>query len=287
MTAAAENPEGVHRLHDIVVEEVSLVDRAANLHRFLIVKRSDPMEDQKPDQAKTPDEEATAKQDDAAGSAPGADYMCDSSMLEAAVTALERLTETVETLGVLAEGDARLAIGEIATELRALADRLVEATGATPEPASAAEVPPADQLAMMMASVRTTLEQVGSLIDQSKRAPAELKTEPTAKDEGEADKSEKREPAAAAVTPAPAPAIDDPLRKDLAALTQAVTKLADGVKEQQQRLSKLEKGFGLPNSAATREQGGRPDAEDVGWPLDLNRPFDRESVDKAVSFHDL
>ena len=59
------------------------------------------------------------------------------------------------------------------------------------------------------------------------------------------------------------------------------------VKEQQQRLSTLEKGFGLPNSAATREQGGRPDAEDVGWPLDLNRPFDRESVDKAVSFHDL
>ena len=242
------------------------------------------MEDQKPDQAKTPDEEATAKQDDAAGSTPGADYMCDSSMLEAAVTALERLTETVETLAVLAEGDARLAIGEIATELRALADRLVEATGATPEPAPAGEVPPADQLAMMMASVRTTLEQVGSLIDQSKRAPAEPKTEPKPKDEGDADKSEKREPAAAVT---PAPAIDDPLRKDLAALTQAVTKLADGVKEQQQRLSKLEKGFGLPNSAATREQGGRPDAEDVGWPLDLNRPFDRESVDKAVSFHDL
>jgi len=281
VTAAAENPESVHRLHDIVVEEVSLVDRAANQHRFLIVKRSDPMEDQKPDQAKTPDEEATAKQDDAAGSTPGADYMCDSSMLEAAVTALERLTETVETLGVLAEGDAKSAIGEIAAELRALADRLVEATGATPEPAPAAEVPPADQLAMMMASVRSTLEQVGSLIEQSKRAPAEPKT----KDEGDADKSEKREPAPAAVTPAPGG--DDPLRKDLAALTQAVTKLADGVKEQQQRLSKLEKGFGLPNSAPTREQGGRPDAEDVGWPLDLNRPFDRENVDKAVSFHDL
>jgi len=204
----------------------------------------------------------------------------DSSMLEAAVTALERLTETVETLGVLAEGDAKTAIGEIATELRALADQLVEATGATPEQAPAADAPPADQLAMMMASVRTTLEQVGSLIDRSKRASAEPKT----KDEGDADKSEKREPAAAVT---PAPAIDDPLRKDLAALTQAVTKLADGVREQQQRLSKLEKGFGLPNSAATREQGGRPDAEDVGWPLDLNRPFDRESVDKAVSFHDL
>ncbi len=27
--------------------------------------------------------------------------------------------------------------------------------------------------------------------------------------------------------------------------------------------------------------------EDVGWPLDLNKPKDRESVDKAISFHDL
>ena len=34
----------VNRLLDIVVEEVSLVDRAANEHRFLIVKRSEPMD---------------------------------------------------------------------------------------------------------------------------------------------------------------------------------------------------------------------------------------------------
>ena len=35
----------VQRLVDIVVEEVSLVDRAANQHRFLIVKRRHPMPD--------------------------------------------------------------------------------------------------------------------------------------------------------------------------------------------------------------------------------------------------
>ena len=35
----------VNRLLDIVVEEVSLVDRAANEHRFLIVKRDTPMAD--------------------------------------------------------------------------------------------------------------------------------------------------------------------------------------------------------------------------------------------------
>jgi hypothetical protein len=33
----ADEMDGVHRLRDIVVEEVSLVDRAANQRRFLVV----------------------------------------------------------------------------------------------------------------------------------------------------------------------------------------------------------------------------------------------------------
>ena len=40
-----DEDEGLHRLRDMVVEEVSLVDRAANKRRFLIVKRSDDMAD--------------------------------------------------------------------------------------------------------------------------------------------------------------------------------------------------------------------------------------------------
>lgn len=40
-----DGDEGVHRLRDIVVEEVSLVDRAANQRRFLVVKRSAEMAD--------------------------------------------------------------------------------------------------------------------------------------------------------------------------------------------------------------------------------------------------
>jgi hypothetical protein len=38
--AVNEDEDGIHRLSDIVVEEVSLVDRAANKRRFLVVKRS-------------------------------------------------------------------------------------------------------------------------------------------------------------------------------------------------------------------------------------------------------
>ena len=45
MTTEMHKADGVHRLVDMVVEEVSLVDRAANKHRFLIVKRDDAMDD--------------------------------------------------------------------------------------------------------------------------------------------------------------------------------------------------------------------------------------------------
>lgn len=38
--SSGDEADGVHRLRDIVVEEVSLVDRAANQRRFLVVKRS-------------------------------------------------------------------------------------------------------------------------------------------------------------------------------------------------------------------------------------------------------
>ena len=72
----------------------------------------------------------------------------------------------------------------------------------------------------------------------------------------------------------------DALQRDgLAALAALQT--------QQQRLARLEKRFGLPNSAPSGERRPKTDEEDIGWPLDLNRPFDRESVDKATSFHDL
>jgi uncharacterized coiled-coil protein SlyX len=286
--STARQDASTHRLLDIVVEEVSLVDRAANRHRFLIVKRSDPMEENHADKAKTPDGEAveTSKQTPPKDPAEKAEGMeSESPMLDAAVEALERLTETVETLGALADGDAREKIAALAVELRALADRLAEAAGAEPAPAPDAGPP---DLGVAIESVRATLQRVGSLIDASK-ATAKPKSPPDAIADEEKptdkprDKHDKRAPTSGDA-PAP-PAQDDPLRKDLAGLADSVKKLVEALKDQAQRLSKLEKRFGLPNSAPAREEGNRPD-EEVGWPMDLNRPFDRENVDKAVSFHD-
>jgi len=58
-----DDEDGVHRLRDIVVEEVSLVDRAANKRRFLVVKRSDGMA-----KAKQGNDSKTDEADAAAGS---------------------------------------------------------------------------------------------------------------------------------------------------------------------------------------------------------------------------
>src|SRR5262245_29742917 len=60
--ATTEDESGVHRLRDIVVEEVSLADRAANKRRFLLVKRSGKMaDDGKPKRGANSQSEADAK----------------------------------------------------------------------------------------------------------------------------------------------------------------------------------------------------------------------------------
>ena len=87
-----------------------------------------------------------------------------------------------------------------------------------------------------------------------------------------------------AVVAAPA---DTGVSDQLSEVLTELRALTGTVKEQQQRLARLEKRFGLPNSSPSGERPGRTEPEDVGWPLDLNRPFDRESVDKGISFHDV
>jgi hypothetical protein len=61
--------------------------------------------------------------------------------------------------------------------------------------------------------------------------------------------------------------------------------MAEAVRGLTERLVRVEKQHGLPNSTPRTERA--PKSDDVGWPLDLNNPMGRESVDKAVSFHDL
>lgn len=270
----AERP--VNRLLDIVVEEVSLVDRAANEHRFLIVKRDTPMADTQTDndaadEAGDLNDQADVEETGTAPEGPptaGAD-----PLLTHAVAALEGLTSTVELLGSLGADQADTRLAPLAAELKATAEALLARAGGAPAEASAdAETTEGEDdearessFEAHLAAARDALTQLASLT-AAKPTPAPEPPPP------EAPK---------------APALPQELTASLAAMTESFRALAETVKEQQQRLARVEKQFGLPNSAPSTERVRKAEPEEVGWPMDLNHPMDRESVDKAVSFHDL
>lgn len=245
---------GVHRLVDMVVEEVSLVDRAANKRRFLVVKRDAPMTKQEP---KPPSEDA---KDDApppkkkpAKKADTADAIATASAI------LERLTAAVELLGDASDEDADQILIELASELSEAASEIAEAAGVAEDDEEETEKRKRS-VSESVAKVREILEQVSALL---------TKDTPPATDNA----------------PPPSPAPDTGVSKQLESVAASLHTLTDAVKEQGQRLARVEKGTGMPNSRAHDERPPARD-EEIGWPLDMNRPLDRESVDKATSFHD-
>ncbi len=258
--------DGVHRLVDMVVEEVSLVDRAANKHRFLIVKRDDAMDDDSTTDTTTTDPSPTA--------APTA-KLDDGTALGAALTALESLTGLVELLGSLGADQADARLAELAQELRTVAEDLLARTATEDDAEDVAAraktggepEKPADPstFATNVTAAKQALARLAELASKVPAAKTDKLAEPT--------------PAAPSITPG--------VTESLAKLADSFRALSETVKEQQQRLGRVEKQVGLPNSAAPAERVSKATVEDVGWPLDLNKPKDRESVDKAISFHDL
>ena len=288
MSRRARSEQDASRLLDIVVEEVSLVDRAANKQRFLIVKRSNEMDETTTESTAEETQASTepAMTEDS-GKAMGAEAETQGSErephLDSALDALEKLTEAVEILGQAGPGQgqgqgrqvAAERLAELAEELHTAGARLAELAGVTPpgEDAPSSEDGPSSNklrsLEAAIAAVREILARVTAALEERARRT----TNEATSDEGEA-KEEKRED-------------DGQLSGLLSSLSTELRTLASTVGEQQQRLARLEKRFGLPNSTPSGEKPSKPDNEDIGWPMDLNRPLDRESVDKTTSFHDL
>jgi hypothetical protein len=257
-----EQEAKTHRLIDMIVEEVSLVDRAANKHRFLVVKRDKPMADK--NKKKNP-KTAKPAEDPEAGAEGMKKAIGDA--LGIATTALEALTNAIEQLGQVGDADSTPIVSELAEELAEVAGQLASSAGVESPEVSG-------EVSAVVDGVRAMLSEVSGLLASS----AEKNTD---------DVQSAAESTAAAETPAAAPDASSEVGKQLASVATSLRGLTDVVKEQAQRLSKLEKGVGLPNS---RQAPEAPDTrvakEDVSWPLDMNRPMDRESVDKTVSFHD-
>lgn len=272
LASNAQSQASIHRLLDIVVEEVSLVDRAANEHTFLVVKRDTSMtvetESSDEDLSQIPEEQSISddfSQSDQEESEPehSAEGRSEHPMMMHAVQALEALTGAVELLGVSSTDDAQDAqLLALATELRAVADRLLSEQASSPVTDSTGpeHTERSSTFEAQLAAVRQALSQLSQ--------------------------SEMQPPPA----PPPQPAQADQsaqLAQSIAAMGASLQTLMETVRAQQKRLVQVEKQFGLPNSAQSTERVRKAEPEEIGWPMDLNQPMDRESVDQAVSFHDL
>ncbi|MCG8419637.1 MAG: hypothetical protein MJE77_17025 [Proteobacteria bacterium] len=298
MSRPGKARDSVQRLHDMVVEEVSLVDRAANQHRFLIVKRSDEMDETSDCSAQEVAEAPTAEPDrnedvrgtdtdPDPGQNPGQESQ-EELPLEMAAEVLSGLTEAVERLSAQDSGDeVKAQLAEMATELRDLSEQLAAATGAIPEGTSSRQQPPAagnpdrpdegsasppSGLSGALEAMRAALGQLRDGLPVTSRGSAAPQKE---------HKSGKHwEPKSMAT---------DAIRKQLSTLTDEVRSLTSSIQDQKQRLARLETSYGLPNSqpAGERNQSRPSDSDDDGWPLDLNTAFDRDSVEKSISFHDV
>jgi hypothetical protein len=360
--------DGVHRLLDMLVEEVSLVDRAANKRRFLIVKRDaematkkktvepvavvkagapappaaaggktppfkkkpakkpaappaagaekarkppakDPPEEEeeeeekengetskatppKTDPDKDPDEEEDDEQEEEPGGAPAAEDKPtgkkprakadenaapepgapddeapddEETPLSVALAALDSLTQAVEILSSSPEDGSQLTA--VAEGIKDAYDAITSAAGIEPDTDEGEEPGDEASIAGLVASIQEMLTKIDSLtqaLSASSNTPAAT-------------------PTITAETQAP-----PDLAGTLTQVAQAMKSLDTTVKAQGTRLEALEKRTGLPNSrpAGERVAKGAGEEDSTSWPIDMNRPRDRASVDKAVSFHD-
>lgn len=290
MSGAADqrSAEAQHRLVDMVVEEVSLVDRAANKRKFLVIKRS----------GRTGMQNASTRSTD--------QDQIDTSPPDGALEALEGVAKAVADLAEVATSEADTArlvalatqVGEVA---KAILDPEPDADlAAQPDDAEAAA---ADPSAAGNPEDTSTAGSPPTAAPTAAAGPPVAPTFPGAAADAtpsldatftkiEAMVRKLRRPAPAA-SGAPArqttpSAPDGEASAPLGKLLASIERLTDEVRAQSQRLGRLEKGVGLPGSQAdergprARESGG----DDVSWPLDLNEKLDRASVDKRVSFHD-
>lgn len=312
---ASEDGSDLHRLRDIVVEEVSLVDRAANKRRFLVVKRSDGMSgdngesgvekakkkpapgDEQVDEAKAKkppvDEEANdAEKAKDAGCAPAdeepkpkrkADLALPAELKESLLTTL---TQAMERLMALAnqiknagepdgEADDASLPDDLGTEIDAIAELLGEATTKRGK-RKAAKSEVAKGGARMAKDRLDRFQKAMALLSDILKEITQSNEESAAPTAGAAEAGvQKRGPEAAS------PAV--PGLKELAAGIGELTRV---VKHQEEELARLRQARGVSNAIPVDGGGRRVEPQDVSWPLDMNRPISRDKVRKEVSFFD-
>ena len=314
-TVRASEQEGdVHRLRDIVVEEVSLVDRAANKRRFLVVKRSDGMsgddgesgvekakkkpapQDEQTDEAKAkkpPQDEADAEKakGDTAGEPSDAepkpkrkaDLALPADLKEAL---LATLTQAMERLMALAnqikdagepdaEADDPSLPEDLGSEIDAIAELLGEATTKRGKK-RAAKADVAKGGSRMAKDRLDRFQKAMALLSDILKEITQSNEESAAPTAGAAEAGvQKRGPEAGS-----------PAAPGLKELAAGIGELTRVVKRQEEELTRLRQTRGVSNAIPVDSGGRRAEPQEVSWPLDMNRPISRDKVRKEVSFFD-
>ena len=225
--------KALRRLKDIIVSELSLVDRPANQTPFLITKRSESVGDEIAATTESIETDATSAGGRATDGAETEATEPENATLSVAVQALESLTQAVESL------DSDEGLGEMEGELRDALRALMAhlGMGESPPAESPESTPEPEQEGARTKFLEELRGAIGELRDLAEKlAP---RTQASSSGDAASDRIEQ-------------------VRDALATLESTVRSFGETVNKQEARLARVEKQFGLPQSRAV---GGAPKPE--------------------------
>lgn len=298
-----------HELLDMIVEEVSDVDTAANRRNYLIIKRDDaesPVEVvRREDGSLTVCDPLQDEDTPIAKIAVALPSRVKPALLKTATEALERLTAVVDSIKdatETSESSETPTPDSLGREMNAVAQLLMRALERYPAPMSKRGGRLSRARREQLKNVIDLLSKLLAEVTPAKSAPSDAPPgtrsprDPNRANVGAGNQPNDRTAADALSVLRDVPGMADVLKK----LDEAVTRIAERsavriaeqsavIDRQANEIHRLRKATSLPASRdveASRPR--RPSApDDDGWPLDMNQPITRTSVDKEVSFFDL
>lgn len=262
-------PSTTNRLTGIVVNEVSIVDRAANQRKFLVVK----------DAPFPPPSAAPAPPAGAAPPVPAPAWSIAPELKQriAAVlkTAQDKIVALNKALETATETPGAAAPPELVTELTEIGGLFIAKPAPAAPPTPPGAPAPTEKAgrkisAARLAQLLTAQETLTSLIAEVQDAPAEPED---AKEPGEKAPAKKEEGDAAPPAPAQVPAELTEIKDTLVALSAAMGKMTQVFEGQNARIETLAKSRGESRQADLDKPTVRKEARPVVWGLDMNRPL--------------
>ncbi len=301
MSVSDNSEDRVHELLDILVQEVSDVDRAANKRRYLTIKNEYGAEVvEKDDGSLTVERSEHTDADEDNTQASGAmkqnltmPRQVKRALMRTAGEALERLMNVVNRVRDAEEttDSPKYPMPDVlAQEMRSVAGLLTAALERYPAPMLAKRgAKLSSRRRAQLKAVIGLLQKILDEVSPAKSAPAGATPGMRSLDPNRANAGAGTQPDLSVTRDARRELSDMPGMRDV---LKRVSDLTDMVKQQAEDLRQIRKMSGTPASrpfeAISQRPQSRPNAsEHVAWPIDMNNELSRESVDKRVSFFDI